>query len=60
MSATGGSVTQVGSNRIHTFTTTGSSTFTTTSALFNVQILVVGGGGGGGYDRAAEIGRAHV
>ena len=44
---TGGTVTTSGSYRFHTFTTTGSSTFTTNKAI-TAQVLVVGGGGGGG------------
>ncbi len=46
-SATGGTLTTVGSDRVHTFTTTGVSTFTPNTAL-NVKVLVVSGGGGGG------------
>jgi Glycine rich protein len=44
---TGGTITTTGSYRFHTFTTTGSSTFTTNKAI-TAQVLVVGGGGGGG------------
>lgn len=46
--ATGGTVTEVGDYRIHTFTSSG--TFTVTSAQSNstVEALVVAGGGGGG------------
>lgn len=43
----GGTITMTGSYRFHTFTTTGSSTFTTNKAI-TAQVLVVGGGGGGG------------
>ncbi|MFA5084116.1 MAG: glycine-rich domain-containing protein, partial [Candidatus Paceibacterota bacterium] len=46
-SATGGTVTTVGSDKVHTYTTVGNSTFTVTGSG-NVQVLVVGGGGGGG------------
>ena len=45
--ATGGTITNVGGYRIHTFTTVGTSTFTVSSGD-NVEALVVGGGGGGG------------
>jgi len=44
-SATGGTITEVGGYRIHTFTTSG--TFTPDGGG-NVEVLVVGGGGGGG------------
>ena len=44
-SATGGSTTDLGGYRIHTFT--GSGTFSVTGST-NVEVLVVGGGGGGG------------
>ena len=45
ISATGGTVTEAGGYRIHTFTSNG--TFTPNSAG-NVEVLVVAGGGGGG------------
>lgn len=44
---TGGTITTLGTNRIHTFTSSG--TFTN-SANLNARVLVVGGGGGGGMD----------
>jgi hypothetical protein len=47
MSATGGTVTTVGSFKFHTFTYPG-GTFTVTANPSTVQALVVGGGGGGG------------
>ena len=47
--ATGGTVTISGAYKIHTFTTTGNTTFTLTSpASISAQVLVVGGGGAGG------------
>ena len=47
--ATGGTVTTSGAYKIHTFTTTGNTTFTLTSpASISAQVLVVGGGGAGG------------
>jgi VCBS repeat-containing protein len=50
---TGGTITQVanasgGFDYVHTFTTTGASTFVAPTADINAQILVVGGGGAGG------------
>jgi hypothetical protein len=54
MSATGGALTQIISDgrtwNVHTFTTTGTNTFTVTSAGSTgyVEYLLVGGGGGGG------------
>ena len=55
--ATGGTVTDVGGYRIHTFTSSG--TFTVTQAG-NVESLIVAGGGGGGNvgDRSAGGGGA--
>lgn len=44
--ATGGTITTVGNDRVHTFTSSG--TFVTPVSL-NVRILVVAGGGSGGY-----------
>ena len=44
--ATGGTITEVGGYRIHTFT--GSGTFTVTSGSGDVEYLIVSGGGGGG------------
>ena len=43
----GGTITTVGAYRIHRFTTTGSSTFTTSTTI-TAQVNVVGGGGGAG------------
>lgn len=45
--ATGGTITTVGGNRIHTFTTVGTDSITFSSSG-NIQLLVVGGGGGAG------------
>ena len=45
-SATGGTITTVGGNTVHTFTS--SSTFTVLPVISTVKVLVVGGGGGGG------------
>lgn len=44
--ATGGAITTVGSDTVHTFTSSG--TFTVSSGGGTVQVLVVAGGGGGG------------
>ena len=41
---TGGTITTTGSYRVHTFTTSG--TFTTSTTLSNVEYLVIAGGGG--------------
>ena len=46
--ATGGTVTEAGGYRIHTFTTSG--TFTVNTGLSSVEVLTVAGGGGGGFD----------
>ena len=48
----GGTITTSGDYRIHTFTTTGTSTFTTDKAI-TAQVLIVAGGGSGSGDRAA-------
>jgi hypothetical protein len=48
ITATGGTITNVGGYTIHTFTSSG--TFTVTSGSGNVEVLVVAGGGGGGSD----------
>jgi hypothetical protein len=48
--ATGGTITEVGDYKIHTFTADG--TFTVSSDSCNVETLVVAGGGGGGSDWA--------
>lgn len=45
--ATGGSKSTVGSYTVHTFTNTGSNTFTISSGSGNVEYLVIAGGGGG-------------
>lgn len=47
---TGGSISNSGGYRIHTFT--GASTFTTSFELTGVEALIVAGGGGGGADNA--------
>ena len=47
----GNTITISSNNRIHTFTTVGTQTFTVPSGLtIQAQILIVGGGGGAGYD----------
>jgi hypothetical protein len=46
--ATGGTITTVGNDNVHTFTSSG--TFTAPVDL-TARVLVVAGGGGGGYDR---------
>ncbi len=43
----GGTITQVGNDYVHTFTSTGTSTFVAPDANVSAQILLVGGGGGG-------------
>lgn len=50
ITATGGTVTDVGDYRIHTFTSVGTSTFiiTNTGTDGTVEYLIVGGGGAGG------------
>ena len=48
----GGTITTSGDYRIHTFTTTGTSTFITDKAI-TAQVLIVAGGGSGSGDRAA-------
>ena len=45
--STGGTITTSGAYRIHSFTTTGTSTFRP-SFSGSVEVLIVGGGGGGG------------
>jgi prepilin-type N-terminal cleavage/methylation domain-containing protein len=55
--ATGGTITNDGRYRIHTFTTSG--TFTVTTAG-DVEVLVVGGGGGGGGRHAGGGGAGGV
>ena len=49
--ATGGTITSHDGYRIHTYTTTGSSTFTPSLTGY-VEVLVVAGGGGGGANHA--------
>jgi hypothetical protein len=53
--ASGGTVTEITQNgvvyRVHSFTTTGSSTLTVNRLLRNCEYLVVAGGGGGGRVR---------
>ena len=57
---TGGDTTQIiGGNKVHTFTTVGTQTFTVTG-YGTMTVLVVAGGGGGGYDRAAGGGGGGV
>tara|TARA_R100001510_G_scaffold43203_1_gene39661 strand:+ start:1317 stop:2738 length:1422 start_codon:yes stop_codon:yes gene_type:complete len=46
--ATGGTVTNVGGKRIHTFTSSGNLVVPASTTLTNVEFLVVAGGGGGG------------
>jgi subtilisin-like proprotein convertase family protein len=49
---TGGTISTAGPYRVHSFTTTGASTFTTPVTLPSSQVLVVAGGGGGGMRHA--------
>lgn len=62
--ATGGTITDVTQNgikyKVHTFTTTGSDTFTVTSGKGKVWYLVVAGGGGGGRDHTGGGGAGGV
>ena len=61
ITASGGdTITVLNGQKIHTFTTTGTSTFTVASGYGTAQVLVVAGGGGGGYDRAAGGGAGGV
>jgi len=48
--ATGGTITTDGDYKVHSFTTTGSSTFTVTAraSASPIELLVIAGGGGGG------------
>ena len=49
---TGGDLTQIiAGNKVHFFTTVGTTTVTVTGSGY-VTVMVVAGGGGGGYDRA--------
>jgi len=54
ISATGGTITEVGGYRIHTFTSGG--TFNVTSGSGNVEYLIVAGGGGGGGISTGSVG----
>ncbi len=54
VSATGGTITESGGYRIHTFTSSGD--FVVSGGSLNVEYLIVAGGGGGG----ASIGGAVV
>jgi hypothetical protein len=45
---TGGTISSSGSDRIHTFTSSGTFTVPTGTSLTNVEYLVLGGGAGGG------------
>ena len=47
-SGTGGTITRVGTDYVHSFTTVGASTFVAPSANVSAQVWVVGGGGSGG------------
>ena len=49
VTATGGTITTDGDYTIHSFTSTGSSTFTTDTAQSVDLLVVAAGGGGGGY-----------
>lgn len=46
---TGGTITHSGGYTIHSFTTTGTSTFTPPAGISNVEVLIIAGGGAGGY-----------
>ena len=54
--ASGGTQTDITGYRVHTFTPTGTSTFTITSGITNVEVLVIAGGGGGGQGSASYRG----
>ncbi|MGA8848646.1 MAG: glycine-rich domain-containing protein, partial [Dehalococcoidia bacterium] len=54
INATGGTITEVGGYRIHTFTSSG--TFNIISGAGNVEYLIVAGGGGGGGVRNTNTG----
>jgi hypothetical protein len=62
ISASGGTITTSGNYKIHTFTNTGSSTFTvdslSPSGFNNIEYLIVGGGGGGGASTSPGFGVA--
>jgi hypothetical protein len=53
-SASGGTVSTVGSDNLHQFTTSG--VFNVTGADITVQLLIIGGGGGGGRNHAGAGG----
>jgi Concanavalin A-like lectin/glucanases superfamily len=53
--ASGGTITASGTNRIHKFTTVGTSSITFTSPG-NIQLLLVAGGGGGGSNSNGNSG----
>jgi hypothetical protein len=59
MSATGGSVTNSGSYRIHSFTNIGATTFTVASTI-TIDYIVVAGGGSGGVGRGGGGGAGGV
>lgn len=48
-SATGGTVTTIGSYRYHAFTTTGSNSLVVENDIPSADYIIVAGGGGGGY-----------
>ena len=50
----GGTITTVGANRVHSFTTVGTTSITFDVPI-TVQVLVVGGGGGGGANNTANL-----
>ena len=56
--ALGGTVTDSGGYRIHSFTTIGSSTFQVVSGLVSVDYLIVAGGGGGGGQGSGSVSRS--
>lgn len=59
--ATGGTITTYGSNKVHSFTTVGTTTFTITSpSIISVTYLVVAGGGAGGVGRGGGGGAGGV
>ena len=49
--ATGGTISTVGSDTVHTFTSSGSLDKT----VYDVQILAIGGGGGGWYGDSGTV-----
>lgn len=49
--ATGGTVQQIGSKRVHLFTTVGSASPLIVTGSGNAEVLIVAGGGAGGSDR---------